>query len=84
MFWSSVLSGFMLLLHWQVWLAIFLYVAVSFVFLLAVASVAGEDERGGRMAAGCLFHMIGGTVLNGVLMGILVAFLLPIACFAPS
>jgi hypothetical protein len=78
MFWSSVLSGLVLLLHWQVWVAVVLYVSVSIVFLIAVAAVMGRDESGGRMAVGCLFQMIGGTVLHGILMGILVAFLLPI------
>jgi hypothetical protein len=57
--------------------------AVYFGFLMIVAKVAGEDEFRGRMATGCLF-MIGGTVLHGILMGLMVAFLLPILLGAPS
>lgn len=40
--------------------------------------MVGKGESGGRMTMGCLFHMIGGTALHGILMSLIVAFLLPI------
>lgn len=78
MFWKSIIEGVVILGHWQVWVAVILYMAVNFGFLMIVSTVVGEAESGGRMATGCLFHMIGGTVLHGILMGLMVAFLLPI------
>ena len=84
MFWKSIIEGLAILSHWQIWVATILYMAVNFAFLMIAATVAGKDESGGRMATGCLFHMIGGTVLHGILMGLMVAFLLPILLGGPS
>lgn len=78
MFWKSIVAGLAILGHWQVWVAAVLYMVINFAFLMIVAKIAGEDESGGRMATGCLFQIIGSTVLHGILMGLLVAFLLPI------
>jgi len=78
MFWKSIIAGLAILGHWQVWVAAILYMAVNFAFLMILATVVGESESGGRMATGCLLHMIGGTVLHGILMGLMVSFLLPI------
>lgn len=85
-FWTSIIEGLLILRHWQVWVAVILYVAVNFVFLMivAIATIAKEDESSRRMAMGCLFRMIGGTVLHGLLMGLMVAFLLPILLGGPS
>jgi len=84
MFWESIIAGLAILGHWQVWVAAVLYMTINFAFLMIVAKMAREDESGGRMATGCLFHMIGGTVLHGILMGLMVAFLLPILLGGPS
>ena len=51
---------------------------LAFLMTVAVVGVGNEYESGGRMAAGCLVRMIGGTVLHGLLMGSMIAFLLPI------
>ena len=84
MFWKSIIGGLAILGHWQVWVAVVLYMAINFAFLMIVAKMVGEDESGGRMVTGCLFHMIGGTVLHGILMGLMLAFLLPILLGGPS
>jgi hypothetical protein len=78
MFWKSVIEGLAILGHWQVWIAVVVYMAINFAFLMIVAKIAGEDKSGGRMATGCLFHMMGGTVLHGILMSLMVSFLFPI------
>ena len=78
MFWISIIKGLAILGHWQIWLAAVLYMVVNYAFLMIVATISGTDEAGGRMATGCLLHMIAGTVLHAILMGLIVAFLLPI------
>lgn len=66
-------------MHWQVWVSVLAYAAINLAFLFAIGTAMGSDDSsGGRQAAGCLFHMFGGTILNGILMGFLVTFLLPI------
>jgi len=78
MFWKSIIQGLLILGFWQVWIPVVAYMTINFVFLMIVANMVGEEKSGGRMATGCLFHMIGGTVLHGTLMSLMVAFLLPI------
>jgi len=81
MFWKSIITGLSILGHWQVWVAVVLYMAISFVFLFLIVrrtKKAGEDESGSRIAKGFLFYMIGGIVLEGILMGLMIVFLLPI------
>lgn len=78
MFWHSVLNGLSVLLHWQVWVALALFGLAHLVWLLGVGLLMGNSDSGRRMAAGCLTHMIGGTVLQAVLLGLLVFFLTPI------
>lgn len=78
MFLDSVMEGIKILVHWQVWGAILIYVAIIFTSTLAIGLLYGEGESGGRMAAGCLFHTIGQPVLHGALMGMFVLFLLPV------
>jgi hypothetical protein len=77
-FWKSIIEGFTILGQWEVWLAAVLYLAVNFAFLMVVAKMIGEEELGWRIGAVWLFHMIGGTILHGILMGLTIAFLLPI------
>jgi len=84
MFWKSIIGGFAVLSHWQVWVAVILYIAVNIGFLMIVAKVSGEDESSRRIATGCFFYYIGGAVLHGILMSLMVAFLLPILLGSPS
>jgi hypothetical protein len=77
-FWESIIEGFKVLAHWQVWVAVLIYLLINLSFLFIIAMVVGQKESGGRMATGCLFQMFGGTILHGALMGFLVAFLLPL------
>lgn len=84
MFWKSVIEGLAVLKYWQVWIAVVLYIVITFIFLLIIAKITGEDEYGERMAMGCLFHMIGSILLHGMLMGLMVAFLLPILLGGPG
>ncbi len=78
MFWKSAIGGFAILGHWEVWVAIVLYSAFNYAFLMIVAKIAGTDEAGNRMRLGCLFDMIGSIALEAILMGVMVVFLLPI------
>jgi hypothetical protein len=50
-------------------------------FQLSVALLVVQTESGGL---GCLLQMLGGTVFQGLLMGILVAFILPLMLGAPT
>ena len=77
MFWQSVLGGFGVLAHWQVWVAIILYAVLSFAWLIGIGLVVGKSESGARMAAGCL-TLIGGMLFQTLLLGVLVLFLTPI------
>ena len=54
-------------------MAVVLYLAVNFAFLMIFAKVYEKNE-----GAGCLFQTIGGTVLHGILMSLMIAFLIPI------
>jgi len=78
MFWQSVLGGIGVLAHWQVWIALVLYAGLQFAWLIGIGMLMGNSESGGLMAAGCLTHMIGGTVLQSLLLGGVVLFLTPI------
>lgn len=78
LFWKSVVEGFVVLGRWQVWMALFLHLAVSFGYLLIVARRIGKSEAAGMMPSFPFCYMIGGIVLQGVLIGLLVTFLLPI------
>lgn len=79
-FWMSISEGLLILRHWQVWVAVILYMAINLAFLMiiSIATIGKGDQSGGRMAMGCLFHTVGGAVLHALLMGSMVAFLLPI------
>lgn len=78
MFWDSIWEGIKTLGHWQVWLAVIIYMILSFLFLYIISKISGEDEYGGRAASGCLFYIIGGTAFHGMLMSIMISILLPI------
>ena len=78
MFWQSVIGGIGTLLHWQVWVALLLYLVLQFAWLAGIGLMMGKTDSGGRMAAGCLTHMFGGTVFQSVLLGVGVLFLTPI------
>jgi hypothetical protein len=78
MFWNSVLNGLSVLFHWQVWVALTLYAIAHFAWLIGVGLLMGNSYSGGRMAAGCLTNMVGGTILQAILLGLLVFFLTPI------
>lgn len=79
MFWHTVLGGLAILAHWQVWVAVVVYALLQCVWLMGIGILmGGESESGGRMAAGCLTHMIGGTIFQALLLGGLVLFLTPL------
>jgi len=77
-FWSSVLGGFRILGHWQVWVALIAYAILNWVWLIGLGLLAGDDESGGRMAFGCITHTIGGTIFQAVLISLMVFYLAPI------
>jgi hypothetical protein len=79
MFWQSVVGGLAVLLHWQVWVAIVVYAALQFAWIMGIGMLmGGNSESGGRQAAGCLTHMIGGTIFQALLLGGVVLFLTPL------
>jgi len=78
MFWQSVLGGLAVLAHWQVWVALVVYTGLRFAWLIGIGMLAGNCRSAARMAAGCLTHIIGGTVLQSLLLGALVLFLTPL------
>ena len=78
MFLKSVVGGLAILLHWQVWLALVVYILARFGWLMLVGGIMGRSDSGVRMGAGCLTHMIGGTIFNSLLLGLLVLVLIPI------
>ena len=84
MFWKSIIEGLAIFGHWQVWGTFVLYMIVSFAFLMILVKVVGEGKSVGRFAIGCLFRMIMGPVLHGILMSLTIAFLLPILLGASS
>lgn len=78
MFWQSVVGGLGVLTHWQVWVALVVYAGLQFVWLIFIGMLMGNSQSEGRMAAGCLTHMIGGPVLQALTLGGLVLFLTPL------
>jgi len=77
-FFKSIIGGLGTLLHWQVWVALLIYVLASFGWLMLIGAIMGRSDSGVRQGAGCLTHMIGGTVFHGLLLGLFVLVLTPI------
>ena len=78
MFWQSVIGGLAVLGHWQVWIALVIYAALQFGWLIGIGMLMEKSESKGRRLAGCLTHMIGGTVYQSLLLGGFVLFLTPL------
>jgi len=80
MFQNSIIQGISALALWQVWVACLIYVLAELGFLSLLMGSAKDDSAplGRKQGSGCLFYMLGGNLLHGVLMGLLVVFLLPI------
>jgi len=80
MFWNSVIEGLKVLGHWQVWVAIGIYIIADLAFLMIFGGILNSRYGANSkvMVAGCLSQFVGGLVLQGVLMALLVLFLLPI------
>lgn len=78
MFEKSIIAGLSILGNWQIWIVAGSYLMINFIFLIFVAKIARNDETDGEMGRGCLLHIIGGTVLEGMLMGIMIALIIPI------
>jgi ABC-type glycerol-3-phosphate transport system permease component len=78
MFLQSIVGGLSTLLHWQVWVALIIYVLLKFGWLLLVGAIMGGRESAVRQGAGCITHTIGGSIYYGLLLGLLILLLLPI------
>lgn len=78
MFWRTVIGGLAVLLHWQVWAALLFFAAAQIGWLYAMALLMGKSDTGVRQSAGCLTHLIGGTVFNSFILGAVIFFLTPI------
>lgn len=46
--------------------------------MLCIGYMVGDSDSGVRQATGCLTHLIGGSILQSVLLGLLIFFLMPI------
>lgn len=79
MFWKAITTGLAQMAHWEIWVSSILYglIFLLFYFALGYTMMKNEDSRGAQ-TAGCLTTMIGGPVLQGVLVSFLVSALLPI------
>jgi len=77
-FWNSVVGGLGVLGHWQVWIAVLAYAGLQLAWIMGIGMLVGESESGGRMAAGCLTHMIGGIIIQALMLGGVVLFLTPL------
>lgn len=78
MFWQSVVGGFGVLAHWQVWVTLILYVILMFGWMVGIGLLMGNSESGKRMATSMFAHMIGGPVVQCLLLGCVVLFLTPL------
>lgn len=78
MFWQSVLGGFRVLVHWQTWVALILYVTLVFGWLIGVGLLMGNSGSGKRVAASMFAHMAGGPIIQALLLGCLVLYLTPL------
>ena len=79
MFWKSIIEGLAVFGHWQIWIAAIIYTATLFGFMMVFALVFWKNEEAPRrILMGSLSYMVGGIVLEGALMALMIAFLLPI------
>jgi len=77
MFWQSIVDGLAIFLNWQVWAAMVAYAAIWFGFMLACGALVDGGSEARALGGGCLY-MIGGLVLQAILTGLLVGWLMPI------
>ena len=77
MFWKSIIEGLAVLAHWQVWLLAAIYMTIVFAFMFINGTLVTGKSRAGNVI-GFLGYMIGGLVLQGILIGFMVFFLGPI------
>jgi hypothetical protein len=85
MFWSSVIEGFRLLRHVEIWLGAILVGGLFLAFLLGVPALA---KRAGARFMGCLTTVFSIALLPSILNAIYFAFVLPLilgaAAMTPS
>lgn len=78
MFFQSVIQGFNIFTHWQVWVAIIMYVAIYFAYLISLNTFFNKDDTNANIVVGCLVYTFGELLIHAFLMGSMIAFLLPI------
>lgn len=78
MFWKSIIEGFAILGHWQVITAAIIYAAAILCFMLITTTLIGKNGLETGTIVGFGVQIIGGIVLEGILMGLVVVFLIPI------
>lgn len=76
MFWNSILGGIYGLSYSQFWMAAALYAIVMFAFLL-ITSIASESKYSSICVTSHILFLVGGTILQGIMMSLLVAYLTP-------
>jgi hypothetical protein len=80
MFFESIWEGAKFVGHWQVLLAGLFYVGLLIAFRLLIGTFTVIT---GNYGLGCLFQLLGETTLQGTLMGVMIAYLLPLMLGAP-
>lgn len=95
LFLKSIIEGLLILRYWQVWCSALLYVAIMLGFTITAGlimgvhkpsykSYMGPFESGRRAFVGYFFFSVVGLVLEGTLMSVMIALLLPILLGGPS
>lgn len=79
MFWQSVLGGLNGLLRWQVWVAIAIFFAYTLIWTISIG-IAIQSDGGsyGRRILRRLTALIGGAIVEALLLGCIIALLTPV------
>ena len=78
MFLKSIIEGLIILSRWQIWAAVVFFVIIKICFSFITEKLFDLDKSDKNLVFGCLFHNILGTILEGVTLGFLIAYLIPV------
>jgi len=73
MFWLSFVNGLKMLLHWQVWIALLIYVALNIAFMIIAYLISSKNEL-----TGCIIYPLGLSAIHSVAAGFLILYLYPL------
>jgi hypothetical protein len=78
MFWSTVLGGFEIIGHWQVWLAIIFYFTANWARIFGIRLLFRRSESDGKAFVGFALNIIGDAIFQAILISIIIFYLAPI------